>query len=285
MTIIEKIENNPIYKFFERIYTETSKAHIFLIASGISFNILLYVIPLLLMVVYVITIFFEPEYSLKLIDKLLKEALPRKLYSREYFKIIETEINYLFEYRSYFGIFGIAIILWLSSALVSSLRYGLNLIFEIKEGTFGFLYRFKDVFVTILFTILILLYAFVLPILKLVLNFIDQIEFEFIRYYLSGFVINSITISIAVVLYLLIYRLVPSRNIGFKLIISSTTLTVLFQELFSYLFTIYIVEFNSFGKVYGSLGIIIAIAVWLYYSSLIILFSSILSKVIFSKSE
>lgn len=285
MTILEKIEDNPIYKFFEKIYTETSKAHIFLIASGISFNILLYVIPLMLMVVYVITIFFEAEYSLKLIDKLLKEALPRKLYNKEYFEIIKTEINYLFEYRSYFGIFGIAIILWLSSALVSSLRYGLNLIFEIKEGTFGFLYRFKDVFVTILFTILILLYAFVLPILKLVLNFIDQIEFEFIRYYLSGFVINSITISIAVVLYLLIYRLVPSRNIGLKLIISSTTLTVLFQELFSYFFTIYIDQFNSFGKVYGSLGIIIAIAVWLYYSSLIILFSSILSKVIFKPKD
>jgi membrane protein len=75
---------------------------------------------------------------------------------------------------------------------------------------------------------------------------------------------------------------VPSKNIGYKIIFTSTIITILFLELLSYLFSIYVEKFDSYGKVYGSLGIIIALAMWLYYSSLIILLSTIISKTIYN---
>jgi membrane protein len=279
---INYLSPRNIYRFLEHIYDEADKNHVYLIASGISFNILLYVVPLLLLVVYVITIFFEPEFAIKIISKLIKEALPRKIYSKELITNMREEINYLFEYRALFGFFGVFTILWISSALVSSLRYGLNLIFEVKESKLGIVYRFKDMLLTLMFTILILLYSFILPGLKLVLSLISQIDLEVVRYYLSGFVINSLTLSISIILYVMIYRLVPSKNIGYKIIFTSTIITILFLELLSYLFSIYVEKFDSYGKVYGSLGIIIALAMWLYYSSLIILLSTIISKTIYS---
>lgn len=281
MELWKTIKDTKVYKFICKLLDEIEKNHIFLIASGISFNVILYILPLLLMSVYVITLFFDPTFSINLIDKLLVEVLPQKLYDKSYFEAIKTEINFLFEYRSYFGLFGVLTILWLSSALVSSIRYGLNLIFQINEGKLSFLYRFKDMFVILVFTTLLLLYAFVLPILKITLNTINLIGVDLFHFQSSNFLIAIVTFATSTLLYLLIYLLVPSSNIGFKLITFSTLFTVLSQELFSYLFSFYITMFDSYGKVYGSLGVLIAIAMWLYYSSLILLFSSVLSKVIF----
>jgi membrane protein len=63
----------------------------------------------------------------------------------------------------------------------------------------------------------------------------------------------------------------------------STGISVIAIELARYIFAWYISSISNYGKFYGTYAVIISMAVWLYYSSLIILLSAEISKFIYDK--
>lgn len=68
-----------------------------------------------------------------------------------------------------------------------------------------------------------------------------------------------------------------------KIIILSTAISVGGIEIARYLFAWYISSVSNYGKFYGTYAVIISMAVWIYYSSLIILLAAEVSKFIYDK--
>jgi len=278
--IIAKIEKNKIYKFLMEVYDELDQTHIFLISSGISFNILLYILPLILLIIYVITLFFDFELTINLIYNLINDFLPRNLNKKEMILKFENEIKLLFENSTIFGFIGFSTLIFLSSALISSIRYGLNLVYDIKEYRLGIIYKIKDILITLLFTILILGYVFLMPLVNYIVDVINYITPLEMQGFISSIFFYIMSIIFELVFYLFVYVIIPSDKINYKLATLSTLIAVIFMEAFRFLFSFYFANFNNYGKIYGSLNIVLGLALWLYYSSLIMMFAGMLAKVI-----
>lgn len=278
--IIAKVEKNKIYKFLMELYDELDQTHIFLISSGISFNILLYILPLILLIIYVITLFFDFELTINLIYNLINDFLPKNLNKKEMILNFESEIKLLFENSTIFGFLGFGTLIVLSSTLISSIRYSLNLVFEIKEQKLGIIYKFKDILITLLFTVLILGYVFLMPLVNVIIDLINYLAPIGFQSVLSDVFFYLMSIIFELIFYLFIYVIIPSGKNNYKLATFSTLIAVIFIEAFRFFFSFYFANFNNYGKIYGSLNVILGLALWLYYTSIIMMFSGILAKVI-----
>ena len=77
----------------------------------------------------------------------------------------------------------------------------------------------------------------------------------------------------------LIYKYVPNRRLEFNNVIVGTIFTTVGWVTTSLLFSFYVNNFANYGKVYGSLGGVIALISWLYISTLIILLGGELNSI------
>jgi membrane protein len=83
---------------------------------------------------------------------------------------------------------------------------------------------------------------------------------------------NVLATAIAFLVFLLLYRLVPSRRPKWKNIWLGALVAAIFFEITKVIFLIYLRIFNPYNLVYGSIGALIAFLMWTYLSALIFLF-------------
>ncbi|MBN2487549.1 MAG: YihY/virulence factor BrkB family protein [Methanosarcinaceae archaeon] len=84
----------------------------------------------------------------------------------------------------------------------------------------------------------------------------------------ASFGINFITM---IVLFMYLFRVLPEENIGFKYIFTGSLLTVAFLMLGKYLMEIYLF-YSNMTTIYGTIGSILVIFLWIYMSSIIVTF-------------
>jgi membrane protein len=169
--------------------------------------------------------------------------------------------------------FGFLFALYASTSGIMALIRSFNLTYKTNENRGFFKERFIAVGLNFLLTF-VLLIAFTVFILG---NFVvkmlakeDLIQYDFTFYitksltYLIIFSVFFFTISI-------IYYYAPAIHKRWKFFnagsITASIMTILVTNLFSY----YLVNFASYHKVYGSIGSLIALMVWLYFVSLILI--------------
>ncbi|MGB9911973.1 MAG: YihY/virulence factor BrkB family protein [Candidatus Kapaibacteriota bacterium] len=268
-----------MYQFIEQI----DNHHIFLLSAAISFNILLYIIPLILVGIFIATQFLDKNSFIEFISNLLFSFLPETENSYYFVSNLLLEINNIFSASSYVGIFGIIALLWLSSTVFSSLRNSLNIVFNIKATKIFVIYKLKDIFLTLVLTIFILLLTYVLPIVVIVSKTIIDILPKTISNIISQFTVQTIWIALYFAFFLFIYKFIPSAKVNFKIILISTAICTLLSELARFGFTFYLKNFANYSKFYGTYGLLVSILIWVYYLFFIILFSAELTQYIFPK--
>jgi membrane protein len=68
-----------------------------------------------------------------------------------------------------------------------------------------------------------------------------------------------------------IYSFAPALHNSWKYISFGSVFATLLSLLVSYLFSYYITSFGTYNKIYGSIGAMIALMVWIYMISVILL--------------
>ena len=90
-------------------------------------------------------------------------------------------------------------------------------------------------------------------------------------YSIWSFVRYGISITLMLVTFYLIYKYLPNRKLKFKNIRLGTIFATFGWIFASLLFSFYLNSFSNFEIIYGSLGGIFALIIWLYISTLIFL--------------
>ncbi len=267
--------------FIEELFNRMSHHHIFLISAGIAFNILLYLIPMLLVALYVVNLSIEQDKVLLFIQKNLNQLLPSVPSLKNSISTILNEITIIYEKSSLFGWIGIVSLLWLSSTLSSSLRSGINTIFHIETPKVFIVYKFQDIILIIFISVFMLILFYINPIISIIQAYILKLLpievtgiFKKLYFFLFS-IINSF-----ILLYLL-FRLVPNKRMPRKLRIYSIIISMILIEISRNLFAWYISGLSSYGKFYGTYAIIASLALWIYYLTFILLFSAELGKFIY----
>ncbi|OGU14881.1 MAG: hypothetical protein A2X61_11890 [Ignavibacteria bacterium GWB2_35_12] len=266
-----------IESFFERV----EQHHLFLLSAGIAFNILLYLIPLLLIAIYLVNVIFEIGSVSSFLTTALEGVLPPHNKTFDFLKNTIEEVNSILSGSSIAGWIGIISLLWLSSTLLSSLRTALNRIFRIPSPHIFFVYKIKDIFLIIALALLVLVASFIFPLTtiaeELMANSLpSNVQSIFSLIYSTVFSIVS-----SFLLFYLLFRFVPNKKTKRFIRFLSIGISVVFIEISRFLFAWYISGVTTYGLFYGTYAILASIALWVYYFVLIIMFSAEFSQFVF----
>ena len=250
----------------------TDRRHIFLLSAGIAFNQLLCMIPLTILVLSIVGGFVEEAASREAVRGFLVQVLPANIEATNAISTVLTELGIAYSYKTLTGwIAGIAL-LWLASALFSSLRTGLNAIFHIPTPKFFVLYKLKDMALTIVTAILVLITTALSPMLTL---FEDMGNMQ-----LYGFTVRVLSLAATTILFFFLYRVVPNRKLPWQVVVMSTMTAVALWEIARVAFSWYVNSAANFSKFYGGYVALASLALWFYYSAFIFLLSAELAQYI-----
>ena len=83
-----------------------------------------------------------------------------------------------------------------------------------------------------------------------------------------------------VALFAVVYRYVPTRRVEWGSVLAGSLATALLWEVAKELFRLYIEDVGVYSAVYGSLGVTIAMMMWIYYTAIVFVLGAVLIRVL-----
>lgn len=266
--------------FCECFSDRVAEHHIFLVASGIAFNIILYIIPLLLVIIFAISYFFSVNDITSFLSNFLHEILPPGQQTENLLSSIIKETLKIFSGSGIAGIIGICSLVWISSLLLGAIRAGLNMIYDLPDKKVFIIYKIKDIFLTLLLAVMVLLTIYILPVVEIIQSALNYVTPDFIEKYFTGAIFLIVSLAMSFLMFFFIYQLVPNERIPKRKSLLAASVCVILVEVSRRIFAFYVAGFASYGKFYGTYAIIVSMCVWLYYLTLILLFCAEFSQLI-----
>ncbi len=239
--------------------------HGLFLSSGITFNLLICLVPLILLLLALVGIYlYSDREVLNHIRRYFENAIP-SLDPR-----IMRNILRIIRDRKIVGILGIGGLIWTSTWVFSSLRTALNMIFQVERDR-GIL---RGKAIDLLMILLAGIFLLMSMILTSGITFIQSYRFgpflslgPSLRFILKYIIPFFFTFWMC----FLIYKIIPNRKIHFKAALQAALFTSLLWEVSKQLFGWYVQHLGRFSMVYGSLSTLAIFFLWIYYSSAILL--------------
>lgn len=261
-------EHYVLCRIISILYQKIFQFDIDVRAAAVAYNFTLAVFPTIIFLFSLLPYMPIDHLDLKMIG-FLKGTIPKNLHE-DLTELIREIVN---KKRGGVLSFGFIFALYASTSGIMALIRSFNLTYKTNENRGFIKERVIALALNFLLTF-VLLIAFVAFILG---NFVVKmltkeglIEYNFTYYltksltYLSIFSVFFFTISI-------IYYYAPAIHKRWKFFnagsITASILTISVTNIFSY----YLVNFASYHKIYGSIGSLIALMVWLYFIALILI--------------
>lgn len=237
-------------------------------AASLSFHFFLAMIPFGLLLVILST--YLPFYNIeKDIVPILAGFIPEQLVTNFIQSMHEFEnssvsslISFGFVLSLYFSANGFAVMI----QTFNHSRHKFN-----KRGYWST--KITSVIFVIVFLIGILTSFFILLSEKRLLNnWAETSNFVESHYYTFFIILNSL--FFALVLYFavaLIYYFGPKKRDGFRFFSAGATLTTILIIVISIVYVYYINEFSKYNELYGSIGTIMILLLWIYFVSVSLL--------------
>jgi membrane protein len=253
------------FDFFWSVLKRFDSDHGLFLSSGITFNLLLCLIPMSLLLLAIVgTYLYSDREVLNHIRRYFENAVP-SLDPR-----IMRNILRIIRDRKIVGILGIGGLIWTSTWVFSSLRTAFNMIFRVEKDRGILQGKAIDLFMILLAGIFLLMSM----IFTSGITFIQSNRFshllamgQTLRFILKYIIPFLFTFWMC----FLIYKIIPNRKISFKTAFQAALFTSLLWEVSKQLFGWYVQHLGRFSMVYGSLSTLAIFFLWVYYSSTILL--------------
>lgn len=250
-----------------RVYNEVSDDRIMLTAAGITFYLLLAMVPALTAIVSIFSLFADPAVIQKQIQ-LLDAAIPGGA-----IEIIDDQLNRLVQQDQaalgFAFVISLCLAIWSTNAGVKALFEGMNVAYDEREGRSFLALTLTSLvftFVTVLAALIAVASMIVLPVALSLVGLEENVEW-LIR--ISGALLLVGLLSLAIAA---LYRWGPSRDDAKWVWITPgcVTATVVIVAT-SVGFSFYVANFGSYNATYGSLGAVIGFMTWIWISTTIVI--------------
>ena len=239
--------------------------HGFFLSSGITFNLLICLIPIVLLFFALVgTYLYSDQEVLNHIRQYFENSFP-SLDPR-----IMKNILRIIQDRKIVGILGIGGLIWTSTWVFSSLRTALNMVFEVKKGRNIIRGKVIDLFMILLAGIFLLLSMVFTSLVTVIPKYHFRsfpemsVIFRFILKYPIPFLFTFW-------MFFLIYKIIPNKKIHFKTALQASFFTSLLWEIAKQIFAWYVLHIGRFSMIYGSLSTLAIFFLWIYYSSAVLI--------------
>jgi membrane protein len=246
---------------------EVGENDLSLIAAGVAFFGMLSLFPALAAVIALLGLFSDPAVVIAMLED-AKELMPGDVYD-----IISGQVIALVSARpdtlGWASLLSFLIALWSARAGVGAMIIGLNNVYGRKNRNTAWHYfqAFMMTLGLIAVAIVALLMLVVAPVaLAFVpLGAIGAVLADVVRY---GIAITVLFAGLGV-----FYRFGPNRRPKRVQWLSFGAVVAVFSwVLLSVAFSFYVTNFGNYNQVYGSIGAVIAMLVWMWLSSFLVLF-------------
>jgi membrane protein len=261
-------ESSVVGNVFQILYHKILHFDIDSRAATVAFNLTLAVFPAIIFIFTLIPYIPIKNLDLQILH-LLEDVIPKGIYTDA--KATITDI--VSKKRSGVLSFGFIFALFTSTSGMLSLMRTFNLTYRTAESRGWIRQRLVAVALNIMLTIMLLLAIVTLIVGRQLLDiFLDK---GWLTQNISYYAINSLRYIVTFALLFLavsvIYFVAPSVHKRWNFVnygsITSSILIILVTNLFSY----YLQNFAQYNALYGSIGTIIALMVWLYLVALILI--------------
>jgi membrane protein len=257
-----------------RVWFLTGRTNLGLIAAGVAFYASFSIFPGIGAVIALFGLLADPatiEAELRLLD----EVIPHDAYV-----LLEAQVNaILFAGRTTLGwttVVSLAIALWAARAGVSALVQGLNAIYGTpnRGGVWHEVFSLLLTLLLIAMAIAALLIVFVAPILLAYLP-LERGTSEMLTLLRWGTALVLLLGGLT-----LLYRVGPNRSLRRAVLMSPGAVAViLLWFAASSALSLYMSNFPSYNQIYGSIGAVVALLLWLWVSAYLILLGAALNAV------
>ena len=239
--------------------------HGFFLSSGITFNLLICLIPFILLLLALLGTYL---YSFREVLNHIRHYMENAFPSLDP-KIMNNLLRIIRD-RKIVGGVGIVGLVWTSTWVFSSLRTALNIVFQVD--TSRSILRGKGI------DLLMILLAGTFLLISMVLTS----GVTFVQGYRFSPFLNMMPVIRFILKYLipffftfwmcfLIYKIIPNEKIRIKTALQAALFTSVLWEVSKQLFGWYVLHLGRFSILYGSLSTVAIFFLWIYYSSVILL--------------
>ena len=243
----------------------------FFLAAGLSFYVVICIVPFVLLVIAGSAFLISNEMVLRGVLDRLGTILPA--YQSE----MEGALRAVVAARGVSTLVGTLILLFFASQLFAATRLVLNRVFQHKGRGFihGMLFDLGMIlFLSVGFLASILVtgaFAWVRGVALLS----GGGSYMSAAFHWAGLLL---TLSLDTALFVVIFRFVPNRRIRWSSVLAGGFATAVLWESAKQAFRWYIQGVGVYSAVYGSLGVTIALMMWVYYSAMVFIIGAALIR-------
>jgi len=279
MASLSKLRGLNPKKLVKRVWNEIKQDEVFGRAAQLSYYFLLSLFPLLIFLTSVIGVIIGSESSIRRsLFSHLSQVMPPTA-----FTLIDSTMQEVAAASSGSKIsFGILAALWAASNGMGAITEALNVAYDVKESRPWWKQRLTAISLTIGLSVLII-GALVLVLSggkiadNLAANFALGTVFTFTWKLLQW----PIVFATMLFAFAMIYYFAPDvRDHEWVWITPGAVLGVVLWLLVSFGFRIYLQYFDSYSKTYGSLGAVIILMLWLFFTGAAVLIGGEINAVI-----
>ena len=261
-----------LYQLLYQVWETSSDRHVGLIAAGVAFFGMFAIFPGLAAIIAIFGLLADPVVVAEQLN-IMKDVIPAQAFS-----IISDQIDRLLSTTGgtlgWTTVVSIALALWAARAGVAGLMGGLNAIADRPPRN-----GFKQIVVALILTIVLVSLALAAMTLTVVAPIVlshvptqsgSALILEILRWVVALFVLFA-ALS-------LLYRFGPNQRGGRMrwVTVGAATVIILWMAASTGL-SYYLANFNSYNEVYGSIGAVIAMLLWLYISAYLIMLGAALN--------
>ena len=255
------ITGNGFVKFLTRVAKEMSDDDGTNMAAGVAYYAFLSLFPLVLGLIAILGWFLPSQVVQQQIFSFFENNFPGAT------DVLETNIRNIIDLRGTLGIIGLAGLVWSGSGALSSTGHAINRAWGVERELGFFLRKPRDIGLTIGLGLLFFASLAVSAAIALV---------EFDRFPVVGDWLVQVSLRILAflfvyLLFLILYKAIPNTRTYWRDIWLGALITAILFEIGRYLFLLYLNGFANYAMVYGSIGSVIALLIWIYYSAVIII--------------
>jgi membrane protein len=253
------------------------------LAAQLAYYLILALFPFILVLVSLMGTFGNKEFA-SIVLSYFQQVMPEEAY-----KLIKTYTGNIISGRAeapYLFSFSILFTIWSASGAFAALINALNRAYDVQETRPFWKVRGLAILMTLGVSVLILVGVLLLvvgePIGRAIadvfgLGYLFELIWNIARW--------PVALFFMVFTVALLYYLAPDVNQPFRWITPGGLIGVLLWVLASVAFSFYVNNFGSYNKTYGSIGVVIILLLYLYISSLTILFGATLNAILVRMKE
>lgn len=240
-------------------------------AAALTYYGLLSLFPALIALVSILGLFGDPQSTTQTITEVVTKLGPSSAADT-----FSGPIQSITSKRSAAGILfivGLAVALWSASGYVGAFMRAANVIYETPEGRPFWKLRPLQLLVTLLMVVLLALVALALVLTGPIVDAVaEPLGVGSTAVSIWNIAKWPVLVVVVVLMFAVLYHASPNVKLpGFKWVTPGALLALVVWLVASAAFALYVANFGSYDKTYGTLGGLVALLVWLWITNLALL--------------